>query len=780
MAELIITEKPSTSLKIAEALAPNKFVKKVYNKKISYYELERDGKKIFIVCAVGHLYTVAEKDKKGWVYPVFDVEWKPSFEVSKDSAFTKNYLDAIKKLTKEADSFVVACDWDVEGEVIGYNILHFVCKQEDAKRMHYSTTTKIDLLRSYENVALHIDRGLAESGIARHILDFYWGINTSRALTLAVKNATKMFKILSSGRVQGPALKILADREIEITNFKPTPFWQIELITNKINAWHWADKFWDKKEAEQILKKTKGKEAKVTSLKKTQFEQMPPPPFDLTTLQTEAFKHIGLSPKQTLAAAQELYLSSLISYPRTSSNQYPETIDFKKILEELKKQPEYKELAEKLLTKKTLKPNNGEKKDPAHPAIYITGEQTTTLTGDQKKLYDLITKRFLATFSEPATRETVDLQIGVNGETFVNKGTRTIKKGWHDFYSPYAKFEEEELPKMEQGETLQNKDVMSYDKETSPPKRYNQSSLVKELEKRSLGTKCLTEDSLIRVSSDTPKHISIKDLFEEAELFGEQDGVLFAKNKMHHCFSITASLEKVPSFYSLVSKRKLMPNEQVSQINFLDGTKVKLTEDHPVLVYNSGSIYYKPAREIINGDKIVSSFNDEDKIGKVIVGWEDFLKLTKNERLILGKFDVKKLRNQLNLSQAKFGQIIGIGQCGIWKYEHSNALPLKFWDKLGLGRPKYLYCPGPKLFIMNPFPLKLSSPLARILANLVGDGSIDKEKIKRENCYDFRYSNTDLQLIKRFIFDINKVFGIHLNYKIAKKQDKHKIKYYTK
>lgn len=489
MAQMIICEKPSTALKIAEALTDGKPTKKAYNKKVPYYDFEFCGKKIFVVCAVGHLYTVAEKDKKGWTYPVFDVEWKPSYEVSKESFFTKSYLLAIKKLAKESDSFVVACDWDVEGEVIGYNILHFLCKKEDAKRMQYSTTTKTDLLSSYKNVAPHIDKGLAESGITRHILDFYWGINTSRALTLSLKNAAKMFKILSTGRVQGPTLKILVEREREIKNFKPIPFWEMELLTNKIAAWHKDGKFFDKKLAEKIYEKTKGKKPVVASLKKTKFEQEPPPPFDLTALQIEAHKQLGLSPKQTLTIAQELYLASLISYPRTSSNQYPTSIDFKKILSLLKNDPDYKALAEELLRRASLKPNNGEKKDPAHPAIYVTGEMPAKMEGKEKELYDLIIRRFLATFAEPAIRETMDVEIDVNKEIFVAKGTRTAEKGWHKFYGKYAKFEEAEFPEIEEGETLQNKGINIHDKETQPSKRYNPASIIKELEKRGLGTK---------------------------------------------------------------------------------------------------------------------------------------------------------------------------------------------------------------------------------------------------------------------------------------------------
>ncbi|MEK6816217.1 MAG: DNA topoisomerase, partial [Nanoarchaeota archaeon] len=246
MVELIITEKPSTAKKIAESLADDKLEKSTFNKKVPYYELHHGKNKIIVACAVGHLYNLAEKDKHGWTYPSFDVEWKPSYEGKKGSDYTKNYLNAIISLAKKADKFAVATDYDIEGEVIGYNIIRFACGQKDARRMKFSTTTKEDLRNSYANISPHLDWLQAEAGLTRHQLDWWWGINLSRALTLSIKNATKSFKIMSIGRVQGPALKILAEREKEIKSFVPVPFWQIELNTDKLDAWHVEDKFWDK------------------------------------------------------------------------------------------------------------------------------------------------------------------------------------------------------------------------------------------------------------------------------------------------------------------------------------------------------------------------------------------------------------------------------------------------------------------------------------------------------------------------------------------------------
>ncbi len=494
MVELIITEKPSTAQKIAAALSDGKAEKKTYMRKIPYYELKHGKKKIYVVCAVGHLYHLAEANKKGWTYPVFDLEWKPTFEVNKAAKYTKPYLNAIKSVAKKAKEFTIATDYDQEGEVIGYNILQFACGKKDGRRMKFSTTTKDDLLDAYEKALKHLDFPQAEAGLTRHKLDWWYGINLSRALTLSIKNATGMFKIMSSGRVQGPALEMLAERERKIRAFKPTPFWLVELVAKELSAWHSTDKFWDKKEAQKVTKTAKKDGAKVEKVEKTETKQHPPFPFDLTALQLEAYRLFGISPKETLSIAQDLYTNSFISYPRTSSNQLPESLNYKKIITLLSKQDKYKKLCDSLLKKGALKPNNGTKKDPAHPAIYPTGEIPSLKGGHKAKIYDLIVKRTLATFGEPAVRENTKIEIDASGEKFHVKGVRTTFSGWHDLYNPYVKLEEQELPALKDGQELNVEEVKMHDKETSPPKRYTPASIIKELEKRNLGTKATRSD----------------------------------------------------------------------------------------------------------------------------------------------------------------------------------------------------------------------------------------------------------------------------------------------
>ncbi len=487
MSTLIITEKPNVAERIANAIGTPQ---KQRRKGINYYVVGDT----FVAPAVGHIFTLAEKNKGPWRYPVFEIEWVPSCNVNKASEFTRNYLENIKFLAKDCNEFINACDYDIEGETIGFNVIKHACGHDpisnNVKRMRFSTLTRDSILNAYKHLE-PIHKEMADAGLTRHILDWYWGINLSRALTLAIKSAGN-YVTLSIGRVQGPTLKILAERDKEISAFNPESYWELWMLARKekdrVKALHKEEKFWNKEKVEETRKRC-GKTAKVVDVKKSHYTQLSPVPFDLTTLQTESYKHLKISPKRTLEVAQELYTNALISYPRTSSQILPPEINYLEIMRKLSGIPDYNDLIQLLLEKKKLKPHNGKKKDQAHPAIHPTGEVPRTLHGDPGRVYDLIIRRFLATFGEAAKRETVKVELDNNSEVFIAKGTRTIKKGWHIFYGPYVKFEEEELPELHKGDKLQVEKIILDGKETKPPKRYTPASIIRRMEKSNIGTK---------------------------------------------------------------------------------------------------------------------------------------------------------------------------------------------------------------------------------------------------------------------------------------------------
>lgn len=565
--DLIIAEKPASAQKIAEALSDTKPKKEEINK-VPYYELEHNGKPIVVGSAVGHLFSLAEKKKKGYAYPVFDVEWKPLFEIKKDDGRTKGFYLTLQKLSKNASSVTIACDYDSEGSVIGWNCLHYIAKKDDGRRMKFSTLTKEELIESYENASPHLDFPQIKAGETRHTMDYFYGISLSRALMAAIK-AAGSFKIMSAGRVQGPALKIIVDREREIKAFVPEPFWHIDLkaIVNKLPllASHKKGRFWEKKEAQQVYTKTKGKNAVVESLDQKEQIQQSPHPFDLTSLQLESYRCFGISPKETQQIAQDLYVAGLISYPRTSSQQLPAAINYKKILTKLSKQPSYSEHCQKLLSQSSLQPNNGKKTDPAHPAIYPTGE-ITSLADKKKKVYDLVVHRFLATFAPPAKRIATSVILDVNGEKFGAQGITIKEHGWQIFYNPYTSFKEEILPALQKGQVIQSPDITLNEDQTKPPKRYTPASLIKELEKRGLGTKA-TRSQIIESLYD-------RNYLKEKSIEATELGIATIDTLGKYCPSIID--EKLTRHFEQDMEKILQEKKQPEKV--LAGVKVTLTK----------------------------------------------------------------------------------------------------------------------------------------------------------------------------------------------------------
>ncbi|OYT26838.1 MAG: DNA topoisomerase I [Candidatus Altiarchaeales archaeon ex4484_96] len=487
MTTLIVTEKPNVAERIAKSIGN---AVKNTRKGISYYVVDD----VIVAPAVGHIYTLMEKDRGLWKYPVFDIKWVPSYKASKSSAYTRKYLDNLVYLAEGCDEFINACDYDLEGEVIGFNVLKHACKVDPLSskvhRMKYSSLTSKSINEAYNKLD-KINKGMVDAGLTRHVLDWYWGINLSRALTLAIRRA-RGYTTLSIGRVQGPALKFLAAQDRKISAFVPETYWELEMIMlknkNKLSAYHEKGRFKVKDDAVISQKKCLNT-AVVKKIKRSKIKKKPPYPFDLTTLQTEAYRVFKISPKDTLQIAQELYTSAYISYPRTSSQQLPTDINYRDIIEKLSKLKEHAELTKYLLSKKKLKPKNGRKKDPAHPAIHPTGELPANIGESKKKIFDLICRRFYATFGDYSIRENLSVVFDNNGECFLAKGKSTVEPGWQILYGKYTRFKEEELPKLVEGEVLDVGDVLLHEKETQPPKRYTPSSIIREMEKKNLGTK---------------------------------------------------------------------------------------------------------------------------------------------------------------------------------------------------------------------------------------------------------------------------------------------------
>ena len=496
------------------------------------YEAKRLSETILVCSALGHLYKVDQvSSSQRGRYPVWEYEWKPIHAAERGRERHEKWLDAISEIAKQADVFVNACDFDVEGSLIGYMILKYACEGADreAKRMKFSTLTREELQYAYEHALPQLDFPLVNAGLCRHEVDWLYGINLSRALTESARKSSGKYATLSTGRVQGPTLRFVVDREGEIETFVPIPYWEIqatvEINGETLRAEFETQKLDVKVQADNAASLSDGKEGLIENIESRTAQVPSPFPFDLSSLQTEAYRYFGMTPRLSLAIAERLYLDALISYPRTSSQKLPVSIDYKRILQGLSKNPSYAQSSAKLLNLQKLRPNEGKKTDPAHPAVYPTGTfPRRSLDLKESKLYDLIVKRFMATFASSATRETMKATIRVNNLRYYLRGSRILAAGWIDFYKPYAKFEDVNLPQLSKGTTAKFLPVKAVERFSQPPPRYNPSSLLREMETNEIGTKATRAEiveTLIRRSyirgdriEATPLGIQIVDVLD--------------------------------------------------------------------------------------------------------------------------------------------------------------------------------------------------------------------------------------------------------------------------
>ena len=651
MHEVIICEKPTSAEKIAKALSPSA-KKKVYNKKVKYWELKHDSKDITVVSAVGHLYSLTPDNPKDKVY--FDLHWAPAYEVNKKgSGFTKDYVRAIKKLAKNADSYIHACDYDVEGTLIGYNALKYACDQNNLSkisRMKFSTLTKKDLLDAYDN-RIDLDMNQVDTGIARHVLDYYFGVNISKALMKSVSNAKHRFLKLSAGRVQTPTLSILVERENEIKDFVPEPYWMIKaLIEGKIEVDHVDGKIFDKVRAEEIMSKCKGKDARVDKISLSNSTTKPPVPFNLGGLQSEAYNVFGFSPKKTQVIAQNLYTAGYTSYPRTSSQKLPESLDFKNIFSQLSNDGEFKKHIDQLPSK--LKPNNGKKDDAAHPAIHPTGILPQGLSKDDKKIYQLIVYRFISVFFEAAKFETMSTTLDIEGEKFRFRRRRVTHKGWMEHY-PFKNIDNEEFPDINEGDIVKVLKLISDEKETKPPARYNQASLIKELEKRELGTKATRADIIDKLYDR--KYITGDKQIEVNQLGTNMIDTLSAYCKDLTSEELTRDFEnKLEGIDNNTSSRVEVINEGEKEVKVILGDITKNSNEIGTKLYES----YQESNivgECPNcGGNLVKRYSPKTK--SYFVGCSNYPKCTTIYSIPKGTNFLKKKCEKCGLPIISFGK----------------------------------------------------------------------------------------------------------------------------
>lgn len=492
---LIICEKNNAALRIANILSQGK-AKKTSHKKVPVYDYEDGDISYTVVGLKGHILSLDfPEGYNNWqrVHPSELITIDPMKKVHEYSIY-----NTLKDLAREADDVIIATDYDREGELIGVEALEVVKQfNPDFKvtRARFSSLTPVEINAAFSELT-EIDFCLSEAAECRQVIDLVWGAVLTRYLSLAAKQMGKDF--LSAGRVQSPTLALIVDKEREIKNFVPEPYWEIDAdvagpITEEsdgeaFSITHAKGRFQEENAAQKAYEAITGKkEGTVKDVIRKEKKESAPAPFNTTSFLRAAASR-GLSPAPAMSVAEALYNRGFISYPRTDNTVYPAGLSLRSVLEMLKG-TSFKDLAEKLLLKEKLVPTRGKKQATDHPPIYPSGiASRSELTADEWKVYDLVSRRFMATLADSAVSESTRVEIMINGEEFKASGFRIIEKGWQEYY-PYLERKVTLLPALAAGNVISITTMELLSKMTKPPGRYSQGGLIQLMDSLNLGTK---------------------------------------------------------------------------------------------------------------------------------------------------------------------------------------------------------------------------------------------------------------------------------------------------
>ncbi len=495
MRRLIVSEKNLAARRIALILSD--FTQKGRSVAgVQTFFFDKGGDEHAVLGLRGHIIELdyPEQYQRNWdaIPPKDLVHVKP---VKKVDPTAKKIMNALVDLSTWADEVIVATDFDREGELIGAEALEEAKVKKTVRRARFSALTKGEIERAFSELT-ELDYKLAASAETRQLIDLAWGAALTRFISLASGQLGKDF--LSVGRVQSPTLALIVDRDREIKSFQPTPYWLVSADLMKdtgFSASHMHGRFTVKEEAQSAAAKAKlAKKAIVKDAKEEQNDEYPPVPFSTTIYLMEANK-IGLTASQAMKVAEDLYTAGYISYPRTDNTVYPPSLSLRSILEKLRKS-EFAAEAEEILQQESLRPSRGKRSTTDHPPIHpVEAAKKGELKGHSWDVYELVTRRFLATLAPSCVSRTTKVDLDIGGEQFESEGYNIISPGWRKYY-PYYRAKEVTLPALNVGDEADVLRIHNSEKKTAPPERYSQGTLVKKMEDLGLGTKSTRHETI--------------------------------------------------------------------------------------------------------------------------------------------------------------------------------------------------------------------------------------------------------------------------------------------
>lgn len=494
MKSLVIAEKPSVARDIARVLHCAKKLPGAL-----------EGQEYVVTWALGHLVTLADPEEYDKKYAQWNLETLPMLPkkmqlvVIKQTA--KQFKDVKTQLyRKDIGQVVIATDAGREGELVARWILEKADCHKPIKRLWISSVTDKAIREGFA----HLKDGreynnLYAAAVARAEADWLVGINATRALTC------KYNAQLSCGRVQTPTLAMIAKREEEIRNFKPEEYFGMNLQAGGVR-WTWQDRkskgtrTFQKERMDELTKKLKGQKLTIAAVEKSSKKSYAPGLYDLTELQRDANKRFGYSAKETLNMMQRLYENhKVLTYPRTDSR-YISTDVAETLKERLRACAvgPYRKMAGSLAMK-PIRTNGSfvdNKKVSDHHAIIPTEQfvQLDHMTVDERRIYDLVVRRFLAVLYPPFEYEQTTMRGEAAGETFTAKGKIVKSLGWKEAYENLSDLDEEEdegtesgigeqtLPEMKKGSSFVIERVQLTSGKTKPPAPFNEATLLSAME----------------------------------------------------------------------------------------------------------------------------------------------------------------------------------------------------------------------------------------------------------------------------------------------------------
>ncbi len=472
-----IAEKPSVAKEIAQIIGAN-------SRREGYFE----GNGYQVTWTFGHLCTLKEPHDytnrwKQWNMASLPMlPEKFGIKVIEDNGVKKQFA-TIEKLVQQAEYVINCGDAGQEGELIQRWVLAKAGYTKPMKRLWISSLTEEAIKEGFEKLREGSDfEKLYAAGSARAIGDWLLGMNATRLYTLKYGQNKQ---VLSIGRVQTPTLSLIVKRQLEIDNFKPEPYWELKTKYRETIFSATSGKYLIKEEAEKQLEQIIGHEFTIVSYEKKAGSESAPRLFDLTSLQVECNRKFGFSAEDTLRLIQSLYEKKLTTYPRVDTTYLSEDL-FKKVPDILGKLTPYKDLTAPLLAAKIKKSPKifDDKKITDHHAIIPTGIISISLNADEKRVYDMVARRFISVFYPDCKIANTTVLGETNGVEFKATGKQILEPGWRVVYKDdagKASADENLLPVFEKGEHGPHEPDLA-EKMTQPPKPYTEATLLRAME----------------------------------------------------------------------------------------------------------------------------------------------------------------------------------------------------------------------------------------------------------------------------------------------------------